>query len=421
MPQSFAVGWRQVGICFIMLACTGMIASTYSLVAVPLEEAFNTTRMEVMLSMTVYSAVSAVLMPLVGMMMDRYSVRSLLLLGSTLLGIGYAAISLATSMNHVLVVFALFIAPANVLLGPLAATVLLARWFDEKRGFAIGFAIAGVAAGGALFPQIIHGLFEAFGWREGIRWLGLLLAVLTIPAALMAVNSPEERGLHPDGAVEASEANKAEMAKAPITVGQLLSDPAFWMIAATVAIVTSGMKGMVTNLAPLALENGVSSGSAAMLVTVYAGCGFVAKMVFALLSDRLGPRILMFGALGGFAAGMAFMTQAHLGLPMIMTGVAVMGLFGGMMVPIEAFLAPKVFGKRAAGKAMGVLSGTILTALLSTPPLFGLIYDLTGSYMGIFWTFAGLAVAALFWLPLIRLHPREYAPVEAEAEAVPAE
>jgi hypothetical protein len=36
MPTSFAVGWRQVGICFLLLAATGMIASTYSLVAVPL-------------------------------------------------------------------------------------------------------------------------------------------------------------------------------------------------------------------------------------------------------------------------------------------------------------------------------------------------------------------------------------------------
>jgi MFS family permease len=416
---SFAVGWRQVGICFIMLACSGMIASTYSLVAVPLESEFATSRMEVMLSMTVYSAMGAVLMPLVGTLMDRYSVRKLLMLGGLLLGAGYAAISFAGSMNDVLVIFALLIAPANVLLGPLAATVLLARWFDERRGFAIGFAIAGVAAGGFLFPMIIHALFEAFEWREGLRWLGLILLFLTLPAALLAVNSPEERGLHPDGAARPSEAAREDMARAPISARDLLTDPAFWMIAATVAIVTSGMKGMITNLAPLALENGVAARDAAMLVSIYAGCGFIAKMIFALLSDRLGPRVLMFSALGGFAAGMACMTQAHLGFPMILLGIAVIGLFGGMMVPIEAFLAPRVFGRRAVGKAMGLLSGTILIALLSTPPLFGLIRDVTGSYMGIFWTFAGLALAALLWLPAIRLHPRHHA--SGEAGAVPAE
>ncbi|MCX7863683.1 MAG: MFS transporter, partial [Novosphingobium sp.] len=404
---------------FMMLACSGMIASTYSLVAVPLEDAFDTSRMEVMLSMTVYSAAGALLMPFVGSLMDRFSVRALMLLGALLLSSGYGAISIATSMNQVLVIFALLIAPANVLLGPLAATVLLARWFDSKRGRAIGFAIAGIAAGGFFFPMIIQGLLEAFAWREALRWLGLIIALITVPAALLAVNSPEERGLHPDGAAEASAAAREEMARTPVTTRDLLADPAFWMIAATVAIVTSGMKGMITNLAPLAIDAGVAASKAAMLISVYAGCGFIAKLVFAALSDRLGPRILMFAALGGFGAGMALMTQAQLGFGAIALGVAIIGLFGGMMVPIESFLAPRVFGKRAVGKAMGLLSGTILITLLSTPPLFGLIFDITGSYKGIFWVFSGLAVTALLWLPLIRLHPRDD-PL-AQAEPAPAQ
>jgi hypothetical protein len=61
------------------------------------------------------------------------------------------------------------------------------------------------------------------------------------------------------------------------------------------------------------------------------------------------------------------------------------------------------------------LSGVILIALLSTPPLFGLIFDLFGSYTGMFWTFAGLALAGVLWLPAIRLHAREYPPAQAVA------
>ena len=390
-----------------MLACTGMIASTYSLVAVPLAEEFEPSRMVLMLSMTVYSAMSALLMPFLGNLMDRFSVRRLMILGGMLLGAGYAAISLAASMNHVLAVFVLLIAPANVLLGPLAATVLLSRWFEERRGRAIGIAIAGVAAGGFFFPMIIQGLLDAHQWREALQLLGLGLAIATIPTALLVVDSPGQRGLHADGAERPSAKAEEEMGRAPVTARELLTDPAFWMIAATVAIVTSGMKGMVTNLAPLAIDNGTAASEAAVLISIYAGCGFIAKFNFAVLSDRLGPRVLMFAALGGFAAGMACMTQAQLGFGMIATGVAIIGLFGGLMVPIESFLVPRVFGVRAVGRAMGLLSGVILVALLSTPPLFGLIFDLTGSYMGIFWTFAGLALAGLLWLPAIRLQPRE--------------
>ncbi len=69
---------------------------------------------------------------------------------------------------------------------------------------------------------------------------------------------------------------------------------------------------------------------------------------------------------------------------------------------------------------MGLLAGAILVALLLTPPLFGLIFDLTGSYRGIFWTFAGFAAVSLLWVPLMRLKPREESGA-GEARAVPAE
>lgn len=409
------VGWRQVGICFMLLAAVGMIASTYSIVAVPLAREFQPSRMVLMLAMTVYSAMSAILMPLLGNLMDRYSIRKLMVAGCLLLGAGYAGISLASDFRQVLAIFALLIAPANVLLGPLAATVLLSRWFDERRGRAIGIAIAGVAAGGFFFPMIIQGLLDTHQWREALQLLGLVLVLWTVPAAILVVDRPADRGLHPDGAAEPSAEARREMAGAPISARAILTDPAFWMIAVTVAVVTSGMKGMVTNLAPLAIDHGIDASEAAYLVSIYAGCGFVAKMAFAALSDRLGPRVLMFAALGGFAVGMACLTQAHLGYGMIAVGVAIIGLFGGLMVPTESYLVPRVFGRRAVGRAMGLLSGTILIALLSTPPLFGLIFDVTGSYMGIFWAFSGLAVAALLWLPAIRLQPRDYGSPEIAA------
>ena len=417
MPARFAVGWRQVGVCFMLLAAAGMIASTYSLVAVPLGREFQPSRAVLMLAMTVLSASCALLAPLLGNLMDRVPVRLLMVFGGVCLSLGYAAISLATSFTQVLVIFAVVVAPANVLLGPVAATVLLSRWFAKRRGRAMGIAIAGISAGGFFFPMIIQGLLDAHQWREALRLLALVIAVWTVPAALLVVERPADRGLHPDGAAEPPAQTRAELDKAAVTVRELLTDPAFWIIALTVAIVTSGMKGMVTNLAPLALDNGIEPTEAATLISIFAGCGFIAKINFAALSDRLGPRILMFAALGGFAAGMALLTLASGGYAAIALGVAVIGLFGGLMVPIESFLAPRVFGQRGVGRAMGLLSGVILIALLTTPPLFGLIFDLTGSYKGIFWTFCGIALAALLWVPFMRLQPREPGP----AQPVPAE
>src|SRR5690606_8030537 len=143
MPASFAVGCRQVGISFLLLMATGMIASTYSIVAVPLAREFQPCRLGLLLVMSVYAGGSGVLMPLLGNLMDRASVRRLMVLGGLFLTAGYAAMSFATSFAQVLVIFGLLIAPANVLIGPLAVTVLLSRWFAQLRGRAMGIAIAG--------------------------------------------------------------------------------------------------------------------------------------------------------------------------------------------------------------------------------------------------------------------------------------
>ena len=408
MQRSFAVGWTQVGISLLLLAACGMIAATYSVVAVPLANEYRPSRTVLMLSMTVLSGTCAVLSPVLGTLMDRFSLRVMMVVGGLCLAAGYFAISMTSSFYQVLVIFGVLIAPANVLIGPVAVTVLLCRWFARWRGRAMGIAIAGISVGGFFFPMIIQGLLDAYQWREALQLLSLILLVWTVPLALLVVNRPADRGLYPDGDEEPPKQTQEKMDRPDISAKQILTDPAFWMIAGTVAIVTAGMKGMITNLAPLAIDNGVDASLAATLISVYAACSFIAKLNFAALSDRLGPRVLMFLALGGFAAGMACLTQASLGYWMIAGGVAVTGLFGGLMVPVESYIAPRVFGQRAVGRAMGLLAGVILVALLSTPPLFGLIFDLSGRYTAIFWTFAAIAILALLWLPRIRMHPREY-------------
>jgi len=407
MSTSFAIGWRQVGATLMLLAAAGMIAATYSIIAVPLAAEFQPSRTMLMLAMTVLSGASALLSPLLGGWMDRLSLRVMMVCGGVLLASGYFAISCATSFNAVLIIFAVMIAPANILLGPVAMTVLLSRWFSRRRGRAIGIAIAGISVGGFFFPMIIQSLLNAHPWREALQWLALVLLVWTLPAAMLVVNRPEDRGLHADGDAAPPEAVDEPAQESMTSAREILSDPAFWMLAVTVAIVTAGMKGMITNLAPMVVDNGYAAADAAPLISLFAACSFAAKMSFAALADRLGLRVLMFAALGGFAVGLACLTQASLGYQIVLVGVAITGLFGGLMIPVESYVAPRIFGKQAVGRAMGLLTGTVLIGLLATPPLFGLIFDLFGSYRGIFWTFSGFALLALLWLPRIPLQQRE--------------
>ena len=417
MLGKFAVGHRQIAASVIILSITGMVAATYSIIAVPLAKEFHPTRMVLMLAMTVLSGASALLAPLLGSLMDRVSVRSMMTAGAAFLGAGFIALSFAQTFNQVLLAYGLLIAPANVLLGPLATTVLLSRWFVKHRGRAIGIAISGVAIGALVFSPVIQALLNVFEWRTAIRLLALILVACLAPAVAMVVDHPARRGLHADGADTDPQPVALSTDAPPLSVLAILSDPSFWLVALVAAVVTSGMKGMVTSLVPIALDEGVAPMKAAGLISVYAGCGLVSKLGFAMISDRFNPRHLMLASLAGFALGAAALVKAELGYPMIVLGVGMIGLFGGLMVPMQQYLMPRVFGPRIVGRAGGLLSSVVLLALLSTPPLFGQIFDSTGNYDLVFMLLAALGAASLLAVPAIRLHPREI----AAPRTVPAE
>lgn len=406
MAAGFGIGWRQVGASLALMAACAMITSAYSVIAVPLSEEFHPTRMVLMLAMTILSLVAALISPLFGGLMDKVSLRLLMGCGAVLVVAGYVALSFTTSFTQVLVVFAVFLAPANVLLGPMSATVLLSRWFVKRRGTALGIAISGVALGGFVYPPVMQLLLEHYHWREALRLLALILALTTFPAALLVVNRPSDKGLHADAAGP-PESQDAAAGAAPFSARALLADPSLWILVAIFGVVMSGMVGMVTNLVPLALDEGIVPTAAALLISIYAGCGFIAKLVFAAVADRFNPRHLIFISLIGFATGMACVIGAEAGYAMIALGVGLIGLFGGVMTPLQSFLVPRIFGQHVVGRVSGILGLFVLCALLATPPIFGLIFDLTGNYDAIFMAFVGLVALTMLTVPYLRLHPWE--------------
>ncbi|MDB5723587.1 MAG: sugar phosphate permease [Novosphingobium sp.] len=399
-PGSFAIGWRQVASAFVMLACVATITTSYSVIAVPLAAEFKPSRTILLLAMTVVSGVSALLAPFLGTLMDKTSLRRLMMLGATLLAGGYIALSFVQTFTQVLVVYGAIIAPANVLLGPVAVTVLLSRWFSARRGRALGIAIAGIAMGSIIFPPIVQAFLGNFPWREAVRLFGLVIFACGFVAAALIINRPSDRALQPDGAAFDPEATADQ--RSPFSVWKIVSDPSFWLIFMMVGVVTAGMKGMITNLALLGNAEGFAPTAGALLISVYGGCGLVAKLSFAAVADRINLRYLAATSLLGFASGMLMLSQVHFGYAFVAVGVGVTGIFGGLMVPLESLLGARVFGRNAVGRAVGLLSMALLFLMLLTPPLFGKIFDLTGSYTAAFYLFSVLAVAATLIVPFVR-------------------
>jgi MFS family permease len=407
MTRKIFFGWWQVGACMLLQGINvGTIVLAFSILVVPIGQAFEASRTSLMLAMTVQVLISGAMAPLLGPAIDRYSLRNLALAGSALLVLGFLALSFARSITHVIAIYGLFMAPANVLLGPVVASALLSRWFVRRRGLAMGIAATGISLGGLIFPPVIQGLIDAFEWRSALRLLSVVIFCGTTPVIFFVVtNTPADRKLRPDNDLQLDSVREEAAGVQFGSTGAILKDPSFWLITIAMGVIFCGNRGVIANLAPLAIDLGTRPDRAALLVSVFSIGALTGKMMFAASADRLDPRLVMGVALFIYALGLLCFWYGA-GYPILTIGALLLGLAVGGILPLQAFLLARAFGSQNIGRAMGLMIFVFAPFQLMMPLFFGWIFDETGSYDNALLLFATLSMAAILLPPLIRTQPR---------------
>ena len=394
-------GWYLAIVAFLLLMVSnGAIMYSYSVVAVPLGLEFEASRVTMMLGVTVMTLAGGIMSPLFGSLIDRWSLRSMMLIGVFGMSCGYFLLSFTTASWQVPLIYGALMMLGLNLLGPLTTSTLLARWFSRKRGMVLGLAAIGTSVGGFVFPPVIQWLIDAYEWRDALRILALGCLILTIPAVMLVVNSPKDRGLGADGV--ALDADAPLVLPEAITFKSLLADRNFWLIALVMSLLFSAYTGVLSNLVPLALNKGLSAEQGAFLISILAVAGIAGKIGFGTIADRV-------DLLLGYAASIVcviialllFATTSSFSTFMLASGF--MGFATGGMLPVWGAILAILFGAANYGRVMGMMSPVIMPLTLVGAPLAGYIFDVTGGYAPAFVLFAGGLVLALIALPFIRM------------------
>ena len=168
----------------------------YSVLVIPLEQEFQATRMAMMWGITLSAPTSAVSSLWLGPLADRGSIRAMMAVGAVSLAVGLSVLSFASAAWHVALCYALFMGCAQVLLGPLTASTLVARWFSSRRGLALGVLALGASFGGLLIPPLLQYLIAELDWRVACRVLAAVILMVTLPPVwLLIVNTPANKRL----------------------------------------------------------------------------------------------------------------------------------------------------------------------------------------------------------------------------------
>ena len=393
-------GWKIVGLSLLTQALqAGLLIYSFGTIAIAIETEFSVSRTEVMFGATILSLAGNLLSPFLGNLVDRRSVRSLMLVAVAALALGLVALAQSRAMWQVWLVFGTLLPVANVLLGQLTSTALIARWFARMRGRALGISAVGTSLGGFTFPVLLAWLIERYDWRTALMMIGVGALVVATPLVYrLVIDRPSQVGLYPDGADGPPE--EIATPAGPEGLGSILRDPAFWFETIAVGIALFVYLGFLSNLYPHAVAVGVSPTSAASVMSIVAVCSILGKLAFGAVADRINLRYTMWTSFALMIIGSAVLSQSR-DYAGIAAGAIAFGLAAGGLLPVWGALVARSFGPARYGRALGAMNLAMAPITLLSAPYAGFIFDRTGAYATAFLSYCGiLLLAALALVPL---------------------
>ncbi len=401
--------WVQVFLATLAQAiCAGTVFTAYGVIAAPLKLEFNPSNMVLMLGMTVISLCSGVLSPMLGAAVDRYPIRRLVLTGLGLLSAGLLLLSMVQNMVQAIVVYGTCMAVASVLLGPIATSALLARWFTARRALAMGIASAGAALGGFVFPPLLQFLLSDMGWRTGLQTYAIVLPLLTAPLFLFLLR---------DRPTEESNTQTTAAAQPQIrtlATREVLADANFWLLAAIVGCLFAGPLAIVSNLMQLAAEKQIAATQAAFLLSLFSVAGFIGKPLIGAIADRITARVALMLVIVGVGTGVLTLLSANSYLLMMVASVMI-GFFAGPASLLWSVILAHTYGPQNIGRIMGLMNLTFLPLTLSSPPLFGYLFDTFGTYQIALAGYAVVLVVILGATTLLKVKAAQLDPLPSPA------
>ena len=379
--------YLMIFIAFLAFNCAvGLTFGVVGLLIEPLSTEFAANKSQVSLSISLVAAISACASPLVGRLLDRWSLRGTMLIGC-LLGIAaYFGASRAGSISMFLLTFGVLGGLSFAMLAVVPANKIVSLWFPDKLGRMSG--LVNLGAINALAPPLFGYVIINHGWRAllegfGLVYIGMLLLCLLV------------RAPGKSGSMEHARAEQAEVddASEPPPYKNRL----FWLICVpTMILATTGIVA-ITYVVAFAQEQQIPATSAAILLSVLGIASIVGAPLFGWLCDRLTPlRALLLngGAQLILWCALAGMTS-FTGMALVL---AVLGLCTGGVMPMLIALIGRAWSMRRFGAALGQMTFAGLPLSFSQAPVAGLIYDTLGSFRAAFLFEAALCVLALLVL-----------------------
>ena len=357
-----------------------------------IEKSFGASRSQSSLAISLLVVSLALTSMLLGNLLDRTSIRKVMMTGALLGSAAFGLLSVAPGPHALMAIYALLLGPATAMLGIVPSMTLASRAVpDRLNGRALGFVNMPLLV--MIVPLVMGPFVVHYGARSAYQLLAVL-QLLVIPA-LFFIREKPLAGLHLQAGAGAP----------PVSSCTILGRFEFWILSIAVGLLAGAGTMKIAHLIPLLAEQGRSFGEANLLLAISGGTGLIGSLLFGSLADRIGgSRALIINAF--VQATMWTVFLAPVGMSILIVDALLVGACGGGVQSAFGVVLSSLFGQRAFSRALGLSSLSTLPFVFGLTPLASLLYEKTGSYhlpMGLM--VAGfLLAAALLWLLVGREH-----------------
>src|SRR5262245_58741951 len=157
--------WRVLAASFLTLVLVQGATFTFPVFLVPLTREFGGLRGVAAAAFSLHNLVVGLTATVVDPLMGRFGERRIFAVGALALGAGVALSGTASSPLGLILWFSGLAGLGAGLLGSVAQTVMLSRWFPTSRGTVVGLALSGMGIGMFIFGPLSAFLIERVGWR----------------------------------------------------------------------------------------------------------------------------------------------------------------------------------------------------------------------------------------------------------------
>jgi MFS family permease len=368
--------WLIVAALFVVTYGISTPLAAYGVFLPVLAEHFGWSRGAISAALSVNLLVGGLAGFGVGALADRHGPRALLAVTVALAGAAFALVSAVGALWQLYLLVGL-LGGLGMSSFYLLCSATVIHWFDERRGLALALVFVGFNLGYITGGPLAAWLITRLGWRAAYYILGSGCGLLTTCAALtVRLPRPAERAaLHRPAPAHAA----ASRGAAGVTLRESLADPRQWGLNLS-WLLLGGLALMISvHAVPFARDRGVSLAGASLALTAYGVGSVVGRLIAGAVSDRLGTRLTIGAAYVLETAALL----ALLWLPSRGALLASLVAFGAGFSASDTMVAkviPEVFGLKAIGAIMGILTLGWRSGAALGPAAAGFLYDLTGSY-----------------------------------------